>query len=516
VGYIFDEDSTRRIDFENAEHWEKPSDAITVAAVYQWQDQNTAHHQGLVTHANSDYYVAWGLSTHYKNDQLRFWTNIDGGTYFTAISGTLTVGEYYLTAGTWYSGDNLHITTWTLDGVQHSTAASASLSTGTIAYQSEPVIVGAYDFEASGSYRYLEGNVYEVGLWDLALSDAEILDFFLGRINSVYPVAYMPECHRDIISGQWGTLNGQPVQCPPILAPHELVRRPRHRSVVAGVSGTFAADLPLSTMSASGLAKTTGTFAANNPLSEMSGSGIAKRIGTFAASTPLSEMASSGTRVEIGTFAAETLLSEMAGTGQRVETGSFAADTPLSEMSGSGLAKTTGTLAADTPLSEMAASGAAKTTGTIAADTPLPEMSGTGKAGIWGDFAADTLLSEMSGSGTASTTGTFAADTLLPEMASSGQRVETGTIAAETPLPEMSGTGKVGVSGDFAGETPLSEMAGAGHRVEIGTFAAEVPLTEMNASGQRVLTGSFAADVPISIMAAVGNIPISWSMKYVG
>ena len=144
-----------------------------------------------------------------------------GGTDLVAGTTDLDDGEWHHIVGT-YDGSDIRIY---VDGVEeNSTGASGSIDTSTV-----PLRLGAGSGDA-GSENPFDGELGHCAIWDVALTDQEILSLANGisplRIRRDNLVYYCPingqSSEPDVVGGASGTVTGTTVvEEPPI--PHSIV-----------------------------------------------------------------------------------------------------------------------------------------------------------------------------------------------------------------------------------------------------------------------------------------------------
>lgn len=151
---------------------------------------NSATNQKVVGRVNSSFSSGFILGVESGQVHPEVWNS--AGVPHSFSAGTVPSNTWTHLAITWATNGNLIVY---VNGV-----ASVSTAAGTspIGSNSEPLIIGGSPWSTSPLYFPVEGSIDDIGIWDRALTPAEIMDVYnaigtgIGQMNAARALALYP------------------------------------------------------------------------------------------------------------------------------------------------------------------------------------------------------------------------------------------------------------------------------------------------------------------------------------
>lgn len=372
--------------------WARRTDTGSFRTVIGIGDKDVTNHQ-------------WYLQMYDFGSKSVKWEVQAGGTTANSTApGNWVQNQWHHVAGVEASSTSR---TCYLDGSPDATPDTTSRAPS----GADRISIGKVAESSPAAGEYFTGDVAEVGVWDVALTDAEIASLAKGvtppNIRPANLVFYAPMVRddtvvRDLVGGLSLTLTGTSASA----HPRVFRKRPRSQQTVIAIqpSGAIAATLQKALFS---------------------GSGTQTQTGTIAATLQAATAALSGTHT---TGAEGTVSATM-----QAATASFV-----------GAMQPSGTVAATMQPATFNGAAAQVLAGAIAAELQNPTFAATGTQTIAGTIAAALTKALFTGAGAQAQTGTITATLQEPTATLVGVMQPSGTIVSTLAYPLFTGTALVG------------------------------------------------------------------------
>lgn len=392
----------------------------------------------------------WGLRfSDVLGTQTIRWAAIGGGSEaFAAATGNWVNNQWHHVAGVEASSTSRFAYLDGSAGSENTTSVSPS--------GADRISIGVIAESSPNAAEYFTGDIAEVGIWDVALTAAEILSLSKGitppNIRPANLVFYAPMARddsavRDLVGGLSLTLTGTSASA----HPRVFRKQPRSLStVIAPVyTGTIAATLQKAVFAGSGAQVQTGTIAATlqRATAAMSGTHGSGAEGTIAATLRAVTASFTGVMQPSGTVAATLQEPTFAGTGAQTQTGTIAGTLQEPTFAGTGAQVFTGTMAGTLQKATFAGTGAQTQTGTIAATLQETTAALVGVMQPSGVIAVTMQKATFAGAGTHQQIGAIAAALQAATFSGAGAQIQTGTIAGTLRYLTFEGLGVLAMPG---------------------------------------------------------------------
>ena len=201
---LFDDASSQYLSYASA-----VLSAVPISLACWFNTDNTAAEQELISicRSNADHWHSLRASGSIGGDPIRAST-FDGGWNAAQTTTGYSANTWHHACGVWAAADSR--SAYIDGGSKHTQTSSRTPTSLDLTY------IGANEFSSSPT-NYMSGSIAEVGIWNVALTDAEVAILAKGYsplfVRPQSLVLYIPlirDNDEDLIGGLSFTANGSP------------------------------------------------------------------------------------------------------------------------------------------------------------------------------------------------------------------------------------------------------------------------------------------------------------------